>query len=497
MERREPTQRAVPALLVLAVVAFAVVRVPYVSIPLERDEGEYAYIAQRMLAGEPPYRDAFDQKPPAVFAVYAGAFAALGETVEAIHLTLYLWTLAAGAALFALMRRLTDPLAAAFGVLVFAVVSADARIAATAANTEMFMLLPMVLSTLCLTRALATDGRGGWLACGAFAGLACWFKPVAATHLCFVAVVAGVAPGRRGRPGSGVRALGLVVAGAAAASLPIVAALAAAGVFGAFVDGVIVHNLAYAGSVGADAGLSRLAFALGRQAPGFAAVWLLAAFALVAPPPAGRRARALLGGWLVACLAGASVGLYFRPHYFVQALPPLAALCGIGLAGVARSFSGWVAPGIAVSGAAALALAPPLLANRATLLAGSPTAASRIIYGLNPFPESARIAAHLRATSDEDDRVLIVGSEPQILFYAGRRSATVISPPKSSRMRSGGRRPPIACRFLRSAASRAIAAGAASHRASIGTRPIATSTEATIGNRIASASTPNRARVTV
>ena len=101
MKHRQPTQRAVPALLVLAVVAFALVRVPYLSLPLERDEGEYAYLAQRMLAGEPPYRDAFDQKPPGVFAVYAGAFAVLGETVEAIHLVLYLWTLATGVALFA------------------------------------------------------------------------------------------------------------------------------------------------------------------------------------------------------------------------------------------------------------------------------------------------------------------------------------------------------------------------------------------------------------
>jgi hypothetical protein len=176
--------------------------------------------------------------------------------------------------------------------------------------------------------------------------------------------------------------------------------------------------------VDAAGGLARLAFAVERQLPGFAVVWLLAGFALVAPPVAGRPARGLLGGWLVACLAGASIGLYFRPHYFIQALPPLAALCGIGLAGVARSFSGWVGPGIAVTGAAALALAPPLLANRATLFAGSPAAASRVIYGLNPFPESPRIADHLRATSEPDDRVLIVGSEPQILFYARRRSAT-------------------------------------------------------------------------
>ena len=56
------------ALVALAVLAFAALRTPLLAVPLERDEGEYAYIAQRMLAAELPYRDAFDQKPPGVFA---------------------------------------------------------------------------------------------------------------------------------------------------------------------------------------------------------------------------------------------------------------------------------------------------------------------------------------------------------------------------------------------------------------------------------------------
>ena len=43
---------------------------------------------------------------------------------------------------------------------------------------------------------------------------------------------------------------------------------------------------------------------------------------------------------------------------------------------------------------------------------------------MNPFVESPEIAGYLRAHSAPDDRVLIVGSEPQILFLSGRRSAT-------------------------------------------------------------------------
>ena len=140
--------------MLAAILAFAALRVPYVSVPLERDEGEYAYIAWRWLEGDVPYRDAFDQKPPAVFAVYALAFATLGQSVEAIHVFLYLWTAGTAALLYLLVRRLAGELPAALALLAFAVASADVRVLAHAANTEIFMLLPLTGSVLCLARAL-------------------------------------------------------------------------------------------------------------------------------------------------------------------------------------------------------------------------------------------------------------------------------------------------------------------------------------------------------
>src|SRR5262249_39341879 len=87
--------RLSPAGALLLVVAVALgLRWPLASIPLERDEGEYAYIAQRWLRGDVPYRDAFDQKPPATFATYAIIFRLFGESIEAIHWGTQIYTLA-------------------------------------------------------------------------------------------------------------------------------------------------------------------------------------------------------------------------------------------------------------------------------------------------------------------------------------------------------------------------------------------------------------------
>ena len=425
------TRRVRFALIVVAALAFVVPRLAFVSVPLERDEGEYAYIAQRMLEGDVPYRDAFDQKPPAVFVAYAGAFLLLGTSVEAIHVFAQLWSAVTTLLLFLLVRRLADETAALFAVLVFALASADASITASAANAEVFMLLPMVASLLCLERGLAAGRWGWWLACGALAASACWFKQVAATHALFVALFA--ASDRIGSARPGLTGLGRRYAwmglGAALASAPWIAWLAAAGAWEPFVDAVFLHNFEYAAELSPRQGLANLRYALARMLASFGVLWLVAGVAMLRP---GRlrlrpRAWAMLVAWAAASLLGVSLGLYFRPHYFIQSLPALAALCGVAFGAAARWLLARPRPGVAAAGIAALVLlvlAPPLLANRKTLLAGSPEAVSRRLYGLNPFPESLAIARYIERTSEPDDFVYVVGSEPQIFFYSGRRSAT-------------------------------------------------------------------------
>jgi hypothetical protein len=52
------------------------------------------------------------------------------------------------------------------------------------------------------------------------------------------------------------------------------------------------------------------------------------------------------------------------------------------------------------------------------------SAISRSVYGQNPFIEAPEIARYLREHTMPADRVAILGSEPEILFYSERRSAT-------------------------------------------------------------------------
>src|SRR3954452_8239929 len=66
----------------------AFVRIRLLEMPLERDEGEYAYAGQLMLQGIPPYKLAYNMKLPGTYAAYAVIMAAFGETTRGVHVGL-------------------------------------------------------------------------------------------------------------------------------------------------------------------------------------------------------------------------------------------------------------------------------------------------------------------------------------------------------------------------------------------------------------------------
>ena len=54
----------------------------------------------------------------------------------------------------------------------------------------------------------------------------------------------------------------------------------------------------------------------------------------------------------------------------------------------------------------------------------TPVQLSRELYGTSPFPEAIRVAAYIRDHTATGEQIAVLGSEPEICFYARRRSAT-------------------------------------------------------------------------
>jgi hypothetical protein len=120
-------------------------------------------------------------------------------------------------------------------------------------------------------------------------------------------------------------------------------------------------------------------------------------------------------------------GFYFRPHYFILFLPAAALLSGIGINSIANMLSFTSLRGIKNSVPifiAVFCLVSSVYQQRTFLFQMTPLQASRATFGFNPFPEALEISKFIKSHSNENDRIAVIGSEPEIYFYSDRISAT-------------------------------------------------------------------------
>src|SRR5207249_3867952 len=76
--------------VVIAVVVF--IRIHFLAMPLERDEGEYAYAGQLMLQGIPPYRLAYNMKFPGFNKKMVFVSESLSAVITLFHPKSCLWS---------------------------------------------------------------------------------------------------------------------------------------------------------------------------------------------------------------------------------------------------------------------------------------------------------------------------------------------------------------------------------------------------------------------
>src|SRR5207247_8173812 len=92
----------------LTILLVVLIRVRLREMPLERDEGEYAYAGQLILKGVPPYKEAYNMKLPGTYAAYALIMAVFGQSASGIRLGVVLVNAASIVLLFLIGRKLLD-----------------------------------------------------------------------------------------------------------------------------------------------------------------------------------------------------------------------------------------------------------------------------------------------------------------------------------------------------------------------------------------------------
>jgi len=431
LARLPPIDRFLPICLVLfAIILCAGVRYRLRAMPLERDEGEYAYAGQLLLQGIPPYQLAYTMKLPGTHAAYAVLLAAFGQTPSGIRLGLMLVNAATTLMVFYLAAQLFGTLAGAVAAASWALLSTAPSVLGFAAHATHFVVLAALAGILVLLRAIETKKRLLFFCSGLLLGVAFLMKQPGILFLVFAGVYL-----LKDKSDTKVSWRGIALDMTALASggiLPFVAIcliMVKAGLFNTFWFWTFSYSHQYVSQVSASEALVMFGVALYRVIRPAWAIWTLAALGLAALlfRCRARAANSFVSLLLLASFLAVCPGFYFRPHYFILALPAISILIGLAVNCATEKLR-------ARQRSVILRAVPLLLfltafsytvfVEREFLFQMDPCAACRSLYFSNTFPEAVDVADFITTHSSPEGRIAVLGSEPQIYFYSHRRSAT-------------------------------------------------------------------------
>jgi len=416
-------------ILILVILFTGFIRLRLLSIPLERDEGEFAYMGQLILQGIPPYLISYNMKLPGIYAAYALVMSVFGQTVEGIHLGFLLLNGATTVLIFLLVKRLFDSYTAIIASASFSILSVSPSVLGTSAHASHFVLLPALGGILLLLKAIDSSKLQHVFWSGILLGISflmkqpgIFFIVFGFLYLLFSLYRLQKAPFRLMMRHGSFFLLGAI--------LPFVltcAILYRAGVFEKFWFWVFSYASQYVSEVSFLRGVRlfgiRSAEVIGR----FYLLWGIAGAGIVALfwDRIARAQRRFVFGFFVFSFLAVCPGFYFRPHYFVFFLPAVALLIGIGVGSLKR-FIQELGPqfGFVSTILFLVVFFLGVIQYGSFFFDLTPVQACRTMYGPNPFPESIEIAKYIKSHTKKEDKIAVLGSEPQICFYAKRHSAT-------------------------------------------------------------------------
>lgn len=417
------------AILLICVALYC--RVRLLEIPLERDEGGFAYIGQQLLNGIPPYHSGNMKILPGIHLAYAGSMLVFGETPTGIHAGLLVVNALTILLVFLVARRMIAIEGAVVAAGIYAILSVGQSVIGLFAHATHFVNLFVLTGLLALLHGEERNQSRYFFVSGFCLGLSVLMKQHGIFFCLFAfSYVIGIELFNSKQFKRMLQRIVVMAAGLVIPYLITCLYMYLNGVFKEFWFWTVVRSLDYATteSTSADV-ISSVGVFFDNMSTNVRLFWLAALIGMFLILCSGSfvKRRWFILSLLLFSVMATLPSLAFYPHYFVVMLPALALLTGICFEGLPRVFNHIVGLQAASTVVMLLFLAMTLSTfyNRFDyLFTLSPFDVSRSIYGTNPFPESLEVGRYIRNNSERGSKIAVFGSEPQIYFYADRLSAT-------------------------------------------------------------------------
>ena len=408
-----------------------IIRIRTLNVPIDRDVGEYAYAGQLMLQGVPPYLSAYNMKMPGIYAAYAIILACFGQTTSGIHTAILLINTATILLLFFLTKKLFGPIAGVACAVFFAITSISNPVQATA-NAENFVVLPAIAGIILLMNFADSKRYLSLVTAGLLLGIAFMMKQHGAGFILF-GLFFLLWKQISQKPLNWRRLISVILVYSLAMLLPFLITcliLWYCGAFEKFWFWTFKYAHQYISLLTLETGLRSLKYVLGLLVPSALFIWLSALLGLLSIiwNREIRRHSAFLVGFLICSFLSLCPGFYFRNHYFVLFMPALAIMAAAGVIAI-RDLLGLGIKSTAQTSFISILIVLAIwlqsfYSQKSYLMESDPVKVSRINFHIEPFPESLPIADYIKNHSSSTDKIVVLGSEPQIYFYSQRRSAT-------------------------------------------------------------------------
>ncbi len=419
-------------LLAIVVLVISNVRWRLVGMPLERDEGEYAYFGHLILKGIPPYSEAYNMKLPGIYYMYALIMAIFGETYRGIHIGLLIMNAGSMLLLFSALKKFFNPMTGILTAALYGLMAITFNVLGFAAHATHFAVFYVALGLFFFSIYEEKQTTLFAFLAGAMFGMAFLMKQQAVYFILFGGILF-VVFGLLNKPIQWMKLIGKTAIFSAGVFVPyilVVLLMLASGTFDKFWFWTVQYASKYASDVPWSAGKELLGMTFSPIWDEFKWIWILsiAGAVIVLLPSFSIKQKVLAIFFAVFAALATTPGFYFRQHYFIVVLPAAALLASIAIDYVGRWISGKI--NIKLIGVLLPLLVFIFFYNDVTSKSKfyysttDPVGICKWRYSTNPFVESVEIAKYIKANSSDTDKIAVLGSEPQIAFYANRRSAT-------------------------------------------------------------------------
>jgi hypothetical protein len=410
------------ALLGISALCFLIARFKLLAIPLERDEGSFAYISHWLWRGKELYTDMLDSKLPGLYAYYSVFITLFGYNATGVHTGLLFANIASGICFYFLLKEVYSRYMAMIGTSLLLWMMVSINVMGYAAHATQLLMPFMLAGMLFFWNGLQKNKLHWFFLSGLLIGISFTIKQQSAVFGILIALIwwpARLWWNKHEKYRVPIAEWILLGVGGLLPAAAVFLYFLQSGRFDLFYDWTVTQPINLAKSF-TQPWYEMFSYVFPMVTEGFWGVWISAGLGLVLIFISGFKKFGSTFGFAFGLIGLASViiGAAYYQHYFAVVLPGLALLsaCTINWISQKTGKAGpWLGIGIVVF---LLSLA---LAGRSDYYFKPDYAKIHYkIYGHNMFPEIEKIGEELKKRVPEGASIGVMGSEPEVLVVADR-----------------------------------------------------------------------------